>query len=108
MNFWARPISTASRSPSGLGSGFAVESAGKEVAPSSAKAFRPAREIMWTPDILEKAWPTSLNRRLTGRMEMGRGVRRRDTSCPVKTQAWVTLHTKRPEGLVVVFTGPAR
>ncbi len=68
------------------------------------KGFPAGREIAWTPDILEKV-ADLVSQTLSGEWKWDEESSAR-YFLPGQSQAWVTMHTKRPEGLIVVFTGP--
>ncbi len=69
------------------------------------KGFPPGREVQWTPDVLSSVALT-IDKTAAGKWKWDEESTAR-FFLDGAAEAWVTLHTKRPEGLIVVFTGPA-
>ena len=68
------------------------------------KGFPSGKEIHWSSDVLERVSEV-VEKAAAGQWKWDEETAAR-YFLPGQELAWVTLHTKRPEGLIVVFTGP--
>jgi excinuclease ABC subunit A len=68
------------------------------------KGFPKGREVLWKPDTLERV-AEIIQQTAAGQWKWDEETVAR-YFMDGQTEPWVTMHTKRPEGLIVVFTGP--